>query len=78
MVSSAICPDSKLTRRAENRSFVGHFAIFTFIALIVQLYYAAKIASLYSGKRRIILVGSVVVLALAQTGELGPSRTFSR
>ncbi|ORY73609.1 hypothetical protein BCR35DRAFT_307056 [Leucosporidium creatinivorum] len=48
-------------------SFVGHFAIFTFIALIVQLYYAHKITSFCSGKRRIALVGGIVVLALAQT-----------
>jgi hypothetical protein len=50
-------------------SFVGHFAIFTFIALMVQIYYAHKITSFCSGKRRVALVGGIVVLALAQSGE---------
>lgn len=49
-------------------NLVAHFAIFTFISLIVQLYYAAKIATLFSSKWKRALVGSIVVLALAQTG----------
>lgn len=44
----------------------GHFAIFTAITLVVQLFYARKVSTFYTGKRRIAPVSAIVVLALAQ------------
>lgn len=56
--------------RTAEWSFVAHLALFSFIALVSQLYYATKISTLYSGKRRTFLLVGIIFLALAQASKL--------
>ncbi|KAI5481368.1 hypothetical protein MNV49_004990 [Pseudohyphozyma bogoriensis] len=52
---------------------IAQIAFYIAISLLVQLYYAAKISTLYGGKTRAALVSAVVLLALATTGFGGAS-----
>ena len=55
---------------ALDRSLVAHYAVFCFISVVVQLFYAARLSTLHTGRRQRLLVGGVVVLAATQLGVL--------
>ncbi|GAA6020762.1 hypothetical protein JCM10207_002015 [Rhodosporidiobolus poonsookiae] len=45
---------------------VAHYAIFITLSLVVQLYYALRISTLYAGKIRVALLASISLFTLAQ------------
>ncbi|BGP52074.1 hypothetical protein JCM10450v2_008045 [Rhodotorula kratochvilovae] len=65
----------------DNLSSTGwdltaHLAILVTLATVAQVFYAFKLSTLYSGKRRAGLVGAVVLLACAQLA-FGIAATYS-
>ncbi|GAA5869407.1 hypothetical protein JCM8547_008666 [Rhodosporidiobolus lusitaniae] len=55
---------------------VAHYAIFITTSLLVQLYFALRISTLYTARPRTFFVAGIVVLALAQLG-FGIAATYS-
>lgn len=58
---------SELAER-KSRDWLGHLSIFAALSLVAQIYYVLRITHVFSGKRRVILAGSVALLTLAQFG----------
>ncbi|GAA5854957.1 hypothetical protein JCM9279_003587 [Rhodotorula babjevae] len=51
---------------APSWVLTAHLAILTTLATVAHAYFTARLARLYSGRRRVALVGSVALLAAAQ------------
>ncbi|KAM0751861.1 hypothetical protein T439DRAFT_355746 [Meredithblackwellia eburnea MCA 4105] len=64
-VSPYRSPDD-LTR--ADWDLIAHYAIFVVISFCVELYYATKLSTLFSGRRARIFVGAVILFSLAQLG----------
>ncbi|KAK4701639.1 hypothetical protein P7C70_g4593, partial [Phenoliferia sp. Uapishka_3] len=56
---------------------VAHIAIFTFIAFFAQIFYAARIATLFTGNKLKLLVAAISVLSLAQLAAYSTSKLSS-